>query len=163
MKTSTQTKFESIRRDLAGKRVIVAFSGGVDSTVLASVASEVASEIRLLTISSPTVPKNELADARSIAEELGLELIVEEFDWLEEERLASNNVERCFYCKEILVDLWLRTAKEIERIYLPELKLISENIYFNRYGMTEGGELIVEFSRRYAILIEEGTGRISLE
>jgi len=53
--------------------------------------------------------------------------------------------------------------KEIERIYLPELKLISENIYFNRYGMTEGGELIVEFSRRYAILIEEGTGRISLE
>ena len=53
--------------------------------------------------------------------------------------------------------------KEIDRMYLPELKVISDNIYFNRYGMTAGGEMIVEFSRRYRIVIQEGTGRLSLE
>jgi len=53
--------------------------------------------------------------------------------------------------------------KEVDRVYLPELKAISDNIYFNRYGMTAGGEMIVAFSRTYKIKIAEGSGRISLE
>ncbi|MHA1864336.1 MAG: ATP-dependent sacrificial sulfur transferase LarE [Candidatus Thorarchaeota archaeon] len=113
MKDSTTTKFDSIKRNLSGKKILVAFSGGVDSTVLASIVSEVASSTTLLIISSPTVPENELVGAKVIAKELGLKLIVKEFNWLSEEALASNRIDRCFRCKQILADNWLKTAEEL--------------------------------------------------
>ncbi len=113
MKDLTVAKFDSIKRNLTGKKILVAFSGGVDSTVLASIVSEVASATTLLIISSPTVPESELIGAKDIAKELGLKLIVEEFNWLEEEALASNQIDRCFRCKQILAESWLKTAEEL--------------------------------------------------
>jgi len=59
--------------------------------------SEVASSTTLLIISSPTVPENELVGAKVIAEEA----------------LASNRIDRCFRCKQILADNWLKTAEEL--------------------------------------------------
>ncbi|MCK5390564.1 MAG: ATP-dependent sacrificial sulfur transferase LarE [Candidatus Thorarchaeota archaeon] len=113
MKDLTATKFDTIKRNLAGKKILVAFSGGVDSTVLASIVSEVASATTLLIISSPTVPESELVGAKEIAKELGLELIVKDFNWLEEEALVTNQIDRCFRCKQILAESWLKTAQEL--------------------------------------------------
>ncbi|MFW9844953.1 MAG: ATP-dependent sacrificial sulfur transferase LarE [Candidatus Thorarchaeota archaeon] len=113
MKESTLAKFESVKKDLSGKKVLVAFSGGVDSTVLASIASEVASVITLLLVSSPTVPESESSEAKEIAKELGLKLVIKEFDWLGEKSLSSNPIDRCFKCKQILADSWLRTAEDL--------------------------------------------------
>lgn len=113
MKDTTKSKFDAIKSNLTGMKVLVAFSGGVDSTVLASLASDAASVTSLLTISSPTVPKSELDGARRIAEELGLELIVKEVDWFSDETLANNPIDRCFKCKQVLSNIWMVTAKEL--------------------------------------------------
>ena len=112
MEDSTIAKFDVIKKDLTGKKILVAFSGGVDSSVLASIVAEVAAETILLLISSPTVPESELIGAKTIAKELGLKLIVKNFDWLNEKSLAANPIDRCFKCKQILADSWLKTAEE---------------------------------------------------
>jgi len=113
MDKKTREKFDEVRRKLAGKMVLVAFSGGVDSTVLSSVTKEVASKTMLLTISSPTVPQNELDDAKNIAKELGMEVIVKDFDWLSEQQLSDNPVKRCYNCKTLLSKIWVDTAHEL--------------------------------------------------
>ena len=91
----------------------MAFSGGVDSSVLAHIAKGCASEIALLTIVSPTVPESELLDARTVAEELGLELKEESVNWLEEGNLSENPVDRCYTCKRALAGLWLKYAQSL--------------------------------------------------
>ena len=113
MKDATRAKFENISKKLANKEVLVAFSGGVDSTVLANVTKDTASRIVLLTIVSPTVPQSELKEAMTIAAELGLEHVVKSFDWLESGNLSGNPKDRCYRCKAELTKLWKREAESL--------------------------------------------------
>ncbi len=53
--------------------------------------------------------------------------------------------------------------REIDRINLPGVRLPRGSIYFNRSGITAGGEIIVPFSRNYRIIVEEMSGKVRLE
>lgn len=53
--------------------------------------------------------------------------------------------------------------REINRVYLPRLTLLNGSIYFNRCGITTGGEIIIKFNKVYKIVIEEVSGKIYLE
>jgi len=93
--------------------VVVAFSGGVDSTLLARAAGDALGDRALLvTADSETYPEAELAEARRLAELMGLRHVVVRTDELANPEYARNGANRCFFCKE---ELFGRLAPIAER------------------------------------------------
>jgi uncharacterized protein len=83
--------------------VVVAFSGGVDSTLLARAAKDALGDRAVLvTADSETYPEGELAEARQLAALIGLRHIVVRTDELANPEYAKNGANRCFFCKEEL-------------------------------------------------------------
>jgi len=82
-------------------KVIVAFSGGTDSTLLLAVAAKVlgAGDVVAVTAQSETYTASELDYARALAKNIGVEHVVLSTDELADEKFAENSARRCFYCK----------------------------------------------------------------
>lgn len=93
--------------------VIVAFSGGVDSTFLAKAAKDALGDRALLvTADSETYPVSELEEARRLAHHLGMRHLVVETRELDNPAYAANSPNRCFFCKE---ELFARLAPVAQR------------------------------------------------
>jgi uncharacterized protein len=80
--------------------VLVAYSGGIDSTLVLKVAHDVLGENAIgVTAVSATLPALELAEARELAESIGARHVTFETDQLEMPEFARNDAQRCFHCK----------------------------------------------------------------
>jgi len=92
---------------------VVAFSGGVDSSVVLAVAVEQLGARALgVTSLSPSVAPDESAEARRVAAWLGVELCFVETGELRDEAYAANAPDRCFHCKRGLYEVCRRVADE---------------------------------------------------
>lgn len=92
-------------------RVVVTFSGGVDSAVLAAVAHHTLGDQALaLTAASETFPPEELALAEQVAAQIGVRHLVVRSGELEREGYARNAGDRCYHCKTELFDLAVAAA-----------------------------------------------------
>jgi len=107
-------KLEDLKKRIERKgTLLVAYSGGVDSSLLASVAHDVLGDLALAVIlDSETMPRSELVHARSLAESLGLNYLVAEFSILGEEQFVQNPATRCYICKKKSALLLKSIAKE---------------------------------------------------
>ena len=100
MKT-LERKAEKLRKlARSASSAAVAFSGGVDSTLVAKVAKdELGPKAVAVTIDSPLYPASELRGAKKVAGAIGIEHIVIRTNPLKDRRFVSNPVERCYICK----------------------------------------------------------------
>ena len=97
------------------KGVVIAFSGGVDSSTLAAVSYRVLGEKAVaVTAESPTYTKEELAQAKSVAKEIGIKLYIVHTDELSNENFNRNPENRCYYCKKALLKRIRDVAGELE-------------------------------------------------
>ncbi|MDX9866655.1 MAG: ATP-dependent sacrificial sulfur transferase LarE [Kiritimatiellia bacterium] len=85
-------------------RVAVGFSGGVDSTLLLRVARDVLGPEAVLAViaDTPSLPRNEFAAARALADAMGVAFVVIDPAELDDPRYAENSADRCYYCKKHL-------------------------------------------------------------
>ncbi len=91
--------------------VLVAYSGGIDSTFVLKVAHEQLGEKAVgITAVSPTFPLIELEDAKRVASEIGVRHELVQTDQLEIPEFVKNDAARCFHCKTDLYQL-LRTLQ----------------------------------------------------
>ncbi len=108
-------KLERMRAGFAPMRnVIVAFSGGVDSTFVLKVAHEVLGEAVLaLTTTSPTMPDEDRESALAMARLIGARHLVVESNELEIPGYSANPINRCYLCKHNLFTVCEAKAAEL--------------------------------------------------
>ncbi|MFT5049037.1 MAG: hypothetical protein ACI8QZ_000426 [Chlamydiales bacterium] len=95
------------------EQVVVAFSGGVDSSVLLHAAREALGAAAIGVVAdSPSLPRLELQDARRVACEIGAELVELRTDELNDSRYSANGPERCYFCKHALFDAMALVARQ---------------------------------------------------
>ena len=102
-----QDKLDRLRQVISDMQsVLVAFSGGIDSTVVLKVAHEQLGALALgITAVSPTFPAIELDGAKQVAAEIGARHELVQTDQLDIPAFVQNDAARCFHCKNDLYQL----------------------------------------------------------
>jgi len=96
------------------RKVLVAFSGGIDSTLVASLAKVALGRNAIaVTADSPSLPASELEEARRLANEMGMEHMVIRTGELDDPRYVSNPLNRCYFCKKELSEKLKLMAAEL--------------------------------------------------
>jgi pyridinium-3,5-biscarboxylic acid mononucleotide sulfurtransferase len=110
--SSKLDRARAIVRDLDS--VLVAFSGGVDSTLLLKLAlDELGDGAVAVLASSPAFPESEQQEARATAQSLGARLVEVDTHELELEAYTRNHPDRCFHCKEELFETLEPVRREL--------------------------------------------------
>ncbi len=114
---SLEERYERLKRFIKEKGeggVVIALSGGVDSSTLAAVCHNVLGDKAIaVTAVSPTYSLEELEEAKRVADEIGIKHYLIETHELSNENFRKNTKDRCYYCKRELLSRLLEFTRKI--------------------------------------------------
>lgn len=160
-----QEKYERLKEILLEmERVVVAFSGGVDSTFLLKVALDClgSENVLAVTADSETYPSSELIEARNIARELGARHEVIETSELAIPGYAENTQNRCYFCKKSLFEHLVPIMQD-QGYHNIVFGLIADDLSEHRPGTKAAREMGVRGPLQEADLYKEEIRTLSRE
>jgi pyridinium-3,5-biscarboxylic acid mononucleotide sulfurtransferase len=110
-----EKKYKSLQQTLHSLgKVVVAYSGGVDSTFLLKAAVDTLGKENVLAAiaTGPSLPKDQYEQAVRLAQQIGATLQGVESDEMADTKFTKNAADRCFHCKSHLFKILLDIAKE---------------------------------------------------
>jgi pyridinium-3,5-biscarboxylic acid mononucleotide sulfurtransferase len=139
--SSKLKRLEAILSDM--QSVLVAYSGGADSTFLLKVASNILGDRAIaVTASSATYTPQELEEARENTELIGAKHIIVHTNELDDPDFASNPPDRCYYCKKELFTKLFELAQQHSLNYVIDGSTCDDERDF-RPGMRAASEFHV--------------------
>ena len=114
MQKTLQNKLKRLQQILIKMdSVLVAYSGGVDSSLLLKVAGSVLpGNVLAVTAKSPTYPDDEINQAKKIAKGLRVKHLIIKTNEFKDPNFLKNPTNRCYFCKKELFDKLTRIAKK---------------------------------------------------
>jgi len=107
-----EAKLEKLKNYLNNKKLLIAFSGGADSSLVVYIASKVSKESTAVIVDNGVMPSDCIGNAVKIADEIGIKLSVIKEDFLDDESFRSNPSNRCYICKNKMYSKIIEIAKE---------------------------------------------------
>ena len=151
-------KFAHLKQSLGNTgRLLVAYSGGVDSAFLAWVAHEVSGDRMLAVIAdSPSLARTHLEDALAFARETGIPIEVIATHELENPDYTRNDATRCFHCKDELFTV-MEKYREAHGF-----DAIAYGVNLDDQGDFRPGQQAARQHRVLAPLLEAGLGKAEI-
>lgn len=145
--------------------VLVAYSGGVDSTFLLKVAIDTLGPENVLaaTARSPSYPERELREAEELARGIGVRHRVFESEELDDPNFASNPTNRCYFCKKELFGQLRQMAQEEALRWVADATNYDDAMHDYRPGLQAAKELRVRSPLREASLRKDEIRELSRE
>ena len=123
---SLQEKLVKLQQFFSNKTVVVAFSGGVDSTVVMEISHRYAKRAVAVTAESITILPGEVDKSKELAKSRGYEHKIYQVNELEDENFAKNPSNRCYFCKAGLATVLQQEASNIHADLIVEGTNITE-------------------------------------